>query len=317
MEKPVLLVDALNFFMRHFSVNPSVSENGHHIGGVVGFLKGIQLLIDNLSPQEVVVVWEGGGSLRRRQIYPEYKNNKRPIRLNRFYEGDLPNTVENRNYQVNLIVNLLKVAGLKQLYVGDCEADDVISYSAKYLFEDKPVIIISSDKDYYQLIDGKRISQWSPGQKTFVTPEKILKKFFIPAHNFCVARCFTGDGSDGLPGIKGAGFRTLAKRFPELAGEKFVSVEEIVNLSLTRSNESSIQLFKNIVEMASVARRNWKLMYLDVSNLSATHIQKIQGSLDTSVALPNKIKFMRLLIREGINNFDADKFFMTATSIRK
>ena len=112
--KPVLIIDALNFFMRHFSVNPSVSENGHHIGGTVGFLKGIQLLIDNLKPKDIYVIWEGGGSIRRRAIYPDYKHKKRPIKLNRFYGDDIPDTVENRNYQVNLIVNMLKLSGIKQ-----------------------------------------------------------------------------------------------------------------------------------------------------------------------------------------------------------
>ena len=145
MDKPVLLIDALNMFMRHFTVNPSVSSNGDHIGGVVGFLKGVQLLIDNISPKQVVVVWEGGGSIRRRAIYPEYKNGKRPMRLNRFYEDDIPDTVENRNYQVSLIVNLLRKAGINQLYISDCEADDVIAYMALYALKEEKVVIVSSD----------------------------------------------------------------------------------------------------------------------------------------------------------------------------
>ena len=217
---------------------------------------------------------------------------------------------------MNLIVNLLRKAGINQLYISDCEADDVISYVALHLLKEEKVVIISSDKDYYQLIDGGRILQWSPGQKDYVTPEKILKKFFIPVHNFCVARCFIGDGSDGLLGIKGAGFRTLAKRFPELLGEKFVSVEEIVNLSSARSKESSVKLFQSIVEQAEIAKRNWKLMYLDISNLSATHIEKINESFGNSSKNPNKLNFMRVLIQEGIQNFDANKFFMTTNSIK-
>ena len=303
--------------MRHFSANPSVNDNGDHIGGVVGFLKGLQLLIDKLRPQDIIVVWEGGGSIRRRNIYPEYKSGRRPIKLNRFYEGDIPDTIQNRNYQINLIVNLLKFCNLKQVYVSDCEADDVIAYMAKYLYKNENMVIISSDKDYYQLIDGKKIMQWSPGQKAFVTPEKILKKFFIPTHNFCVVRCFCGDSSDGLPGIKGAGFRTLAKRFPELTSEKFVSVEEIINLSLVRSRKSNVKIFQNILDNAEIAKRNWKLMYLDVANLSGNQIQKISYQVNTSKASPNKIRFMKLLIREGVKSFDSDTFYMTVSSLRK
>ena len=57
-------------------------------------------------------------------------------------------------------------------------------------------------------------------------------------------------------------------------------------------------------------------MYLDISNLSATHIKEINESFDTSGKNPNKIKFMRILIQEGIQNFDANKFFMTTNSIK-
>ena len=35
-QRPVLIVDGLNIFMRHFVVNPTLSESGFHVGGVVG-----------------------------------------------------------------------------------------------------------------------------------------------------------------------------------------------------------------------------------------------------------------------------------------
>jgi len=314
--KPILLVDALNFFMRHFTVNPTISKNGAHIGGVMGFLKGIQLLIDNLKPHQVVVCWEGGGSPRRRSIFPEYKNNKRPVKLNRFYSDDIPDTIENRNYQVNFLVSLLKLSGLNQVYAADCEADDAISYLAKYKFKDRDVVIVSSDKDYYQLLNGDRIKQWSPGQKDFVELDKILKKFFIPAHNFCVARCFCGDGSDGIPGIKGAGFKTLAKRFPELCSGEFVSVDEILILNAERLLSSKVQLFHNIDQNQEIPRRNWKLMYLDIKNLSSSQINKIENQVDTFDSVLNKIKFIKLLTREGVENFDFNTFLMTTKSIQ-
>ena len=58
---PVLIIDGLNFFTRHFVVNPTMSGQGHHIGGTVGFLKGLRLLTEKLVTSHVVVVCEGGG----------------------------------------------------------------------------------------------------------------------------------------------------------------------------------------------------------------------------------------------------------------
>ena len=58
-------------------------------------------------------------------------------------------------------------------------------------------------------------------------------------------------------------------------------------------------------------------MYLDTANLSGNQIQKISHQIDTSKAIPNKIKFMKLLIREGVRSFDADTFYMTISSLQK
>lgn len=311
----IILVDALNFFMRHFAANPSTNENGDHVGGVVGFLKGAQLLIDNIHPSKVYVVWEGGGSLRRRSIYKNYKNGRRPVKLNRFYSSDIPNTVNNRNYQINLLTKLLGLSGFPQLYVSDCEADDVIGYLTKNKLRKENITIVSSDKDYYQLLEKNRVNIWSPGQKKILTSESIKERFGISSENFCVARCFIGDGSDGLPGVKGAGFRTLIKRFPELAKEEYVSVEEIIKLSNERSQNSKIKIYNQIVVDSKIAKINWKLMNLDAVNLSADQVKKINYRVDTVNREINKINFMRVLIREGIKTFDANKFFMTARSI--
>ena len=86
--RPLLIIDSLNLFTRHFIANPTISENGNHIGGIVGFLKAIQLLSERFSPSDIYVVWEGGGSPRRRAIQSSYKDMRRPQRLNRFYSED-------------------------------------------------------------------------------------------------------------------------------------------------------------------------------------------------------------------------------------
>ena len=301
--------------MWHFAANPSVNENGQHVGGAVGFLKGVQLLIDNFHPEKLYVIWEGGGSARRRSIYKGYKSGRRPVKLNRFYEADIPDTVGNRNYQINLTTKLLGLSGIPQLYVSDCEADDVIGYLSKNKLKNENLIIVSSDKDYYQLLEKNRVKIWSPGQKKILTTESVRERFEVPVENFCVARCFVGDGSDGLPGIKGAGFRTLSKRFPELTKEEFVSVEEIIKISQKRSEDSKVKLYHQIAADSEIPKMNWKLMNLDAVNLSAHQVEKINYRVDTLDRKLDKINFMRILIREGIKVFDADKFFMTARSI--
>ena len=109
LEKPVIYIDGLNVFMRHFAANPTKSLNGQLCGGIVGFLRNIEHLSAKFNPQKIIVAWEGGGSLRRRNIDPNYKEGRRPVKLNRSsYYNDIPDTSENRNNQLKqLFINLL------------------------------------------------------------------------------------------------------------------------------------------------------------------------------------------------------------------
>ena len=133
-ERPVMLVDAYNLFIRNFVANPLMAE-GQHVGGVTGFLQSLNSLLAAHRPKECVIVWEGGGSTRRQSIFPDYKSKRRPVKLNRFHEGEIPDTFENRNWQVRLLIHTMKNLPVRQIYVSDCEADDVIGYIAKYSYD--------------------------------------------------------------------------------------------------------------------------------------------------------------------------------------
>lgn len=309
-EGPVLLIDVYNLYLRNFCANPLMAE-GQHVGGVVGCLQSLNSLISAHSPSECVIVWEGGGSARRRAIYPEYKSRRRPVKLNRFHEGDLPDTVENRNWQVKVLVGALKHLPVRQIYVSDCEADDVIGYLAKYSYSQSPVLIVSSDHDYLQLVN-ERVKIWSPTLKAVVDDEYVTKKFGIRPYNMVVARCFCGDVSDALPGIKGLGLKTMAKRFPQLVGDSPVDLEEIIAHAVSMP-EKSAKTYQQVKNGADMARMNWKLMYLDVSNLSWNQVTRINSAVESEVPAGNKMELIRSLLKAGIKTFDIDRLYMNAT----
>ena len=67
----VLIVDGLNTFIRSFAVNPSINDDGLHIGGMMGFLKSVRYTCDILKPSRCIIVFDGkDGSKRRRKLYP-------------------------------------------------------------------------------------------------------------------------------------------------------------------------------------------------------------------------------------------------------
>jgi DNA polymerase-1 len=308
INRPILVVDGLNLFMRHFIANPSMNESGDHIGGFIGFLKSLSRMCDRTHPKQVIVAWEGGGSPRRRAIYKDYKQNRRPQKLNRYYLNEIPDTTQNRDNQIVLAIEALKYTAVTQLYVPDCEADDVIGYLTKYKFPNDRYVIISSDKDLYQLL-SKRVIQWSPGQKRYITPKTLIQKFGVSAVNFCTVRAFVGDSSDGIGGVSRAGFTSMSKRFPDLSENKFISVDDLIMSATYAREERDLKLYSSMIENAHIARRNWKLMYLDMIGLSADQIQKINFSIENSSPQNDKISLIRMFLREHIQNFDVDSFF--------
>ena len=314
-DKPIIYIDGLNVFMRHFAANPTKSLHGNLCGGIVGFLRNIEHLSFKFKPQKIVVAWEGGGSARRRSIDPNYKQGRRPVRLNRSdYYKDIPDTSENRDNQLKKLIEILYETPVTQIYIDDCEADDIISYLVKTKKQDHEKIIVTSDKDYYQLLD-ENTKIWSPNQKKIIDEKYVLDKWEVPAYNFCLVRCFAGDSSDGIKGIKGAGIKTMVKRFPELIQQRESNIYDIINESNKKVNsECKIKLYNNIIQSKNQLEKNWKIMYLDSAMLSATQIQKINYQFDNKESKINKMNLLKILNREGLNFFNVHEFLISLKS---
>ena len=302
-DRPILLCDMMNVFTRAYSVDPSMSSHAYQIGGVTGTLKTVARLCRELNPSRIIVAWEGGGSTARRKLYSEYKTNRKQGKLNRFYEDDIPDTEENKVQQVQILVGILKYLPICQVYVQDAEGDDVISHLCRR-FRNEKKIIASSDRDFYQLLDDNT-EIYSLHKKKIVRTNDIKDEFNISPQNFALAKCLCGDTSDNIPGIKGLGFKTVAKKFPILCEDRAIRVDELVLYAHALKDE---KIFKNVVENEQTIRRNWNLIYLDSGILSNYQIQKIDGMIDTWKPSLDKIEFVKKIVKEGIRDFDIDSF---------
>lgn len=311
MDRPILVIDALSSFSRHYCANPTMSENGEHAGGFVGFIKSVGSLCYQFSPKKVIVVWESGGNQKRRDASGgSYKDGRRPQSLNRYYENDIPNTWENHNKQIALTIEALKFLPVQQIYVKDTEADDVIGYVCKYKFLEEKVIVVSSDRDLYQLI-GENVTQWSLNQKKIIDSSEVVEKFGCTPQNFCSVRAFVGDSSDNIKGIRGAGFKNISKRFPEVASENFVSVQALAEGARAMiSSGSNAAIYRSMSDGETEAKKNWRLMNLDISNLNGDQVKKIEHQLGTFAPEPNKMALLRILVREGLRSFDIDTTYL-------
>jgi len=307
-QQPVLIVDCMNLFVRAYSAFPTMSAHGYQMGGAIGFLKTLRRLVMEQQPSAVYLAWEGGGSQRRRSLYADYKMNRRPEKLNRFYGDDIPDTDDNKKHQLISLLAMLKCVPVCQVYTSDCEGDDVIAYLSCGPLKSVAKVIASSDKDLYQLLgDGTKV--YSFHKKTYVTEEDVLSEFRVTAHNFAIAKALCGDPGDNVPGIKGLGFKTVAKLYPFLGTEQHVLLQDVIDYAAAHSDESVIH--RRVVEQQEDLQRNWKLVYLDGSMLSAHQQSQVDNVLSTSRPRVDRIGLVKQLVKEGIGDFDVEGFFYT------
>lgn len=312
LQRPALIVDAYNLFVRSYSAYPTMSTHGYQMGGTVGFLKTVKRLVTEIGPSVVYIAWEGGGSQRRRALFSEYKMNRRPEKLNRFYEDDIPDTDENKKHQLLTLVEMMKTIPVCQLYTSDCEADDVVAYLCRQRLKDNDKIIASSDKDMYQLLD-ESTKVYSFHKKTYVTPADVLEEFNIHPKNFALAKAVCGDVSDNIDGVKGVGFKTMAKLFPIVMLEQDVLIDDLISYCHSHRDESS--KFKKIIDDESKVKRNWRLVHLDGSMLSQSQSALIDKLIDNYVPKTDRMKFVKTLIREGLGDFNSEEFFYSFNCI--
>ena len=307
----VLIVDGLNTFIRSFAVNPSINDDGLHIGGMMGFLKSVRYTCDILKPSRCIIVFDGkDGSKRRRKIYPEYKSTRKvKRRLNRNVDwGTAPMDEEHSmKQQMGRLIEYLEQLPLTIVCVDGIEADDTMAYISQQLLKDSDVFLMSTDKDFLQLVDD-RVKVWSPTKKKLYTEREILEEFGIPSHNMLTYRILDGDKSDNIGGIKGAGLKTVKKFLPEiLDDQKKFTAKDL--LEFAEKSDSKIKLLENIKNSSNLIKRNYLLMQLNNVDIPNHTKMKIQGAVNGKVPQLVKYKFQTMFLKDKlstqIKNFDS------------
>lgn len=309
--KRVMIIDALNAYFRAYIVNPSLSKDGQPIGGYKGFIGILQKLCREMRPDEIIIAWDGaGGSQRRKTVNKNYKEGRKPIRLNRDVRVlSKDEEMQNKVWQQYRLMEMLNYMPVIQLMADRVEADDVISYvvqSPNYKGWQK--IIVSSDKDFFQLCDGETVL-YRPIQKKFVNKPRILEEFKIHPTNFALARALAGDKSDNLPGIRGVGLGTIAKRFPFFAEEKSVTIPELIEFC--ENDNTGLKAFESICEGQEVIEQNYKIMQLYSPSMSLDTKGRIKNILNNFVPEFNKTEVIKRMAEDGFGSWDTSDLFTT------
>ena len=304
--KRVLIVDALNAYLRAYIVDPSLSTNGQPIGGLKGFIKILQKLVRQTKPDAVIVCWDGpNGSKKRKTMDKNYKQGRKPIRLNRaFHNLTDDEELQNKIWQQGRVVEYLNNMPIIQTMLPEIEADDVISYVCSMgFFKGWQKIIVSNDNDFMQVCDEETVL-WRPVKDEILNTKRIVEKTGVHPTNMALARAIIGDSSDNLPGVKGAGFKTIAKRIGFLSEGKTHTIDTVIKHCAEKSITSNLKFYHNVMENTDLIEHNYKMMQLYAPQMSVQSKAQVKDSIENFECDFNKTELLGLMREDGFGELN-------------
>jgi DNA polymerase-1 len=296
----VLIVDSMNTFIRSFAMLQSMNPQGHHTGGLVGFLRSLGFLMRTIDPTRIICVFDGqASSSSRKNIDPEYKANRNIKRITNWeIFDDKDDEFQSMTMQMGRLVEYLQCLPLTLISIDKIEADDTISYLAqKFGANNKKVTIVSSDKDFLQIVD-ENIEVYSPIKKKTYGKKEVQEELGLLPENYLVMKALLGDNSDNLTGIKGLGPKTLLKEFPGLIKDPLfdlIDIHKICNEKLQTK-----KIFAQILYDWNKVKTNYELMNLLEPRLGDYEIVHILDKIKEPTPTLQVVPFLSMLESDQI-----------------
>lgn len=197
----LLIVDGHHYAYRSFyAIRAMNAPDGFPTNALYGFINAMRRMRARVAPTHIAVIWDGGLDDERTEALPEYKAERDPM----------PDDLE---LQLDALDEWLEAAGMHSWCHEGVEADDVIGTLTRQAeAAGLPVVIASSDKDFFQLINPN-VHLLNPNDKTDTLwqAEQVRAKTGVEPAQIIDWLSLVGDAVDGIPGVRGVGPKTATK----------------------------------------------------------------------------------------------------------
>ena len=265
----LLIVDGLNLAFRW--------KHQGNLDFEHDYVRTVKSLAKSYDCGEVVVLGDGGSTYRK-ELYPEYKQNRK----DRYAEQTPEEEAEFLEFlqEFGVTMNKCKYEGFLTLKYQGVEADDIaalICQNRKNLGIEN-IWLISSDKDWDLLVD-ENISRFSTVTRKETTVHNWDEHYDFDPSYYLTFKCLTGDKGDNVPGVAGIG--------PKRATQMIEQYGDIFDIMASLPIDGKYKYIQNLNEFGSDALElNIKLMDLsfDTENAVLGHGQEIIGLVENYVS---------------------------------
>lgn len=209
MSKVWLVLDVSYLCWRAYHTTGKLSHDGGPTGVLYGFFRGLKLLAEQFASHQFVFCFDQGKG-KRQDIYPGYKEKRR---IENLTEEQVAAKMQMRRQIQLLQANYLFRCGFENVFFQDgYEADDVIASVCNCTDKKDEVVIVSADKDLYQLL-SPRVCMWDPYKKVAMTDGHFEEETGLTPNYWPGIKALAGCPTDNIPGCIGVGEKTAIKFF--------------------------------------------------------------------------------------------------------
>jgi DNA polymerase I len=216
-ERRLFLIDGPSLVYRAFYALPEsiATSTGVPTNAIFGFASMLVKIVTEYGVCPTVVAWDAGTS-GRTEMFAEYKSTRR----------SRPDLLKQ---QWSAMEPLVEAFGYRNVKIDGFEADDVIaSITQRALTAEPavPVMIVTGDRDIFQLIDEHglvKVMATARGitETKIYDRQAVIDRYGIPPELIPDFYGLKGDTSDNIPGVPGIGDKTaseLIQRYGSLEG---------------------------------------------------------------------------------------------------
>ena len=207
-DRTLAVLDGNNLIHRGFHALPTTmtAPDGRPTNAAFGFISMLIKMVQELSPDGVVVAWDLGKPAFRVEALAQYKAHRPP-------------TAQELKDQFPIVKDLLEALAVPQVEIKGWEADDILGTIA----HDAPgkgwrVLLVTGDRDAMQLVDDDvSVVSTKKGISDIkiYDVEAVEERFGVRPDQIADYLGLKGDASDNIPGVKGVGEKTAAKLIAE------------------------------------------------------------------------------------------------------
>ncbi|MFQ5589429.1 MAG: 5'-3' exonuclease H3TH domain-containing protein, partial [Nitrospiria bacterium] len=242
MGKSFFVIDGSSYIFRAFYAIRELSNTaGLPTNAVYGFTRMLQKMIKEKSPDYLAIAFDAKGPTFRHERYEQYKAQRPPM----------PDPLARQIPYIHQMVAAFRIPILQEQGL---EADDLIGTLAqKGAAAGLEVVIVSGDKDMYQLITPK-ITLYDSMKDRLHTEASIQEKFGIAPNQIVDMMGLMGDAVDNIPGVAGVGQKTAVQLIQTFGSIEnlFSRLDEVKKPKLREKLEAGAETARLSRELATI-----------------------------------------------------------------